>query len=245
MIFYFTGTGNSLFAAKKLLGEGEKLVNIADALKENELEYEISDGEKVGFVFPVYFYTVPDIVKDFVSKLTLHGADYIYSVVTCGGSIAQTGSVLKKLLNNKGYALSYVTPLLMPDNGMLFYQIPSAQEGAVRLAQAEKRLGEISGDINADRKIQISDSTFLSAFIGQGFKLCNSTKKFYAEEKCIGCGLCEKICPIGAIEFHEGKPLWVKEKCTKCSACINRCPVSAIQYGEKTKNRNRYFNPEV
>ncbi len=33
MIFYFTGTGNSLYAAKKLAGEGEEIVSIVEALR--------------------------------------------------------------------------------------------------------------------------------------------------------------------------------------------------------------------
>ena len=32
MIFYFTGTGNSLFAAKALADEGEEIISIIDAL---------------------------------------------------------------------------------------------------------------------------------------------------------------------------------------------------------------------
>lgn len=245
MIFYFTGTGNSLFAAKRLLSPGERLVNIAGAVKNNEFEYEISKGENVGFVFPVYFYTVPEIVGEFVSKLSLHGAEYIYSVITCGGGISRTGSVLRKRLEKQGHTLNYVSPLLMPDNGMLFYQIPSAQEETQKLSEAEKRLCEIAADIAERKTMPISASTIISDIVGKGFYLCNKTAKFHAEESCTGCGVCASVCPVGAIEIQNGKPLWVKEKCTKCSACINRCPQTAIQYGNATKNRNRYVNPEL
>lgn len=245
MIFYFTGTGNSLFAAKRLLGEGERLVNIATALKKNETRFEVCDGENVGFVFPVYFYTVPEIIKEFISKLDIKGAGYVYSVITCGGSISQTGAVLKKLLEKRGLTLSYVTPLLMPDNGMLFYQIPSAEEGAQRLSEAEKRLSVIADDINNGKITEIGSSTVLSDLTGLGFKLSDKTSKFYADENCTGCRLCESVCPIGAIEIRNGKPEWIKARCTKCSACINRCPNKALQYGKATVNRNRYVNPEI
>ena len=39
MIFYFTGTGNSCFAARKLADEGEKIVSIVDALRSKAFHY--------------------------------------------------------------------------------------------------------------------------------------------------------------------------------------------------------------
>ena len=55
MIFYFTGTGNSLFAAKALADEGEEIISIIDALHSKAFQYTLADNEKLGFVFPVYF----------------------------------------------------------------------------------------------------------------------------------------------------------------------------------------------
>lgn len=245
MIFYFSGTGNSLFAAKRLLAEGEALVNVADAIQTEAYEYTVKDGEKVGFVFPVYFYTVPTIVEDFIANLKLQGAEYVYAVITCGGGISQAGAVLNKLLMKRGIRLDYVTSLLMPDNSMLFYQIPPAEMGKERLLAAKKRLEEIRDRIDTHETVSVGKVTFASDLIGVGYKLCNKTGKFYADEKCVGCGMCAKICPQKVIVLENGKPQWTKATCSKCSACINRCPKSAIQYGKSTKNRNRYVNPEL
>ena len=45
MILYFSGTGNSLYAAKKLLDEDERLISIADLIKDNEYDIELNDNE--------------------------------------------------------------------------------------------------------------------------------------------------------------------------------------------------------
>lgn len=245
MIFYFTGTGNSLFAAKRLMAQGEELVNIADAIREEKYEYEVGQEENVGFVFPVYFYTVPDIIKEFVAKLELRNAKYVYAIITCGGGISQAGSVLKKMFAERNVKLNYVKDLLMPDNSMLFYQIPPVKKGQERLQNAEAKLKRIKDDVDKQVDCQIGNATFISNLVGLGYKMSNKTAKFYAEDSCIGCGLCAKNCPQDVIVMREGKPSWVKPTCQKCSACICRCPVQAIQYGKDTVKRNRYVNPEM
>ena len=49
------------------------------------------------------------------------------------------------------------------------------------------------------------------------------------EEKCKACGLCQKNCPVGAIE-GEGREKRVinQDKCIKCGTCIKACPFHAI-----------------
>lgn len=244
MIFYFSGTGNSLFVAKRILSDNETLISIADNTKKDNYSFDIAVDEPVGFVFPVYFYTVPSIVKDFISKLTLSNTPaYIYAIITCGGGISQAGSVLKKILESKELKLNYLHSVLMPDNSMLFYQIPGPDQAEERLANAESLCLSIKEEINKRAETKISNVSILSDLVGVGYKACMNTSKFHALSNCISCGLCERNCPENVIKLSDGKPVWVKDKCTKCSACINRCPVKAIQYGNSTLKRNRYVIP--
>lgn len=245
MIIYFSGTGNSLYVAKKLISEQEKIVNLSELIQKQEYTIELEKEEKLGFVFPVYFYTLPTIVREFIEKMEIKNVSYVYSVMTCGGGSGQASAVLNKILQNKGIQLSYFKEVVMPDNSMLFYQIPDLEKAESVLKKADKQLEEIKSDLKARKKIIIKKNTFISDLLGIGYTLCSKTKKFYANDSCIGCGLCQRNCPEKVIKLVNNRPTWQKETCCKCSACINRCPVQAIQYGKGTIRRNRYVNPHV
>ncbi|MCF0105694.1 MAG: 4Fe-4S binding protein, partial [Holdemanella sp.] len=225
--------------------EAEMIITIRILELNKEYVYDVTDYENIGFIFPVYFYSVPAIVKEFIQELTINNANYVYAIITCGGGIMQAGSQLKKLLQKREIKLNYVTPLLMPDNSMLFYQIPPMNETYNRLKDAKKELQKIKTDIYQNKSMNISNVTIISDLVGCGYTLCNKTSKFYANDACIHCGICERNCPQDVIKLMDGKPTWVKNTCSKCSACINRCPVQAIQYGKGTIKRNRYVHPDL
>lgn len=244
MIFFFTGTGNSLWAAKQLAKDGEQLINIADARKKGEYTYTVPDKENVGFVFPVYFYTLGDVVYDFVSRLQLTNAKYVYAVVTCGGGIGGAGGLLRSELEKRGITLNVVFELLMPDNTVFYYNVTKREEAEKRIKNAEEKLGKISKVIAGHGKKDMGRGAFAKPMRAL-YHMANGTKRFYANEDCIGCGMCERICPDCAIKLRDKKPVWVKSGCTKCAACINRCPKKAIQYGKGTQKRERFINPRI
>ena len=69
MIFYFSGTGNSHWVAKRLASQlGDALIPMADAEAMKEV-YACKKGERVGFVFPVYAWAPPKVVLDFLARV--------------------------------------------------------------------------------------------------------------------------------------------------------------------------------
>ncbi len=237
MIYYFSATGNSKHAAEVLAKKtGDTAVNIVDALK-NGLPENKSD--KTGFVFPVYFWGLPEIVKRFASKAKNSLGSYVYCVITCG---ANTGSADKMLEKALGRKLDYSFSLRMPDNYVIMYDPCEKEKAQKFLRHADKELDTVGDDIvrGVCKKGGIGGGVINSFFVSKLYDPFRSTKKFFADDKCTSCGFCAKICPEEAIVIENGKPKWIKNKCQHCTACINRCPAKAIQYGKKTVERGRY-----
>jgi NAD-dependent dihydropyrimidine dehydrogenase PreA subunit/flavodoxin len=254
MIFYFTGTGNSLQAAKSIAEHnGETLISIASEMnsKDSTFEYTLKDNEVIGFVYPVYSWGPPEMVLDFIKRLKLNNYkdNYTFSVATCGDNIGNTMKVLKAELNKKKLDLHSGFSLQMPNTYIVMFNVDSMEIQNKKLSAAEETLKGIIKIIEERKRgvFQIKKGPvpfILTSVINPGFnKGARDTKKFYANDNCTGCGICEKVCNTQTIKV-EGKPKWGKE-CTQCLACIHLCPVKAIQFGKGTEKKGRYKNPNV
>lgn len=256
MVFYFSGTGNSLWVANQLQNRfGGSFVSIAKELKENDnpLNYAIEPDEKVFFVFPVHSWGMPILVKRFIKRLSLKGYanQPVYVVCTCGDECGYTALSAQTQLEKRGIRLTQSYSLTMPNNYILMkgFDVDSKAVEQEKLAKAPERLEAIVEAINTNNPIAIyaeGGQPYLKSKIIYPLFTTFAVKRiaFEVMEVCNSCGLCAKVCPTGAITLEDGVPEWINN-CVQCTACIHRCPMRAIEYGTQTWKKGRYLHPDI
>lgn len=247
-IFYFSATGNSLYVARelaKLLGDVTLVPINAQTIKQ-----EHSLPLQVGFVFPVYFCGIPNLVRDFIQALNISPKTYVFSISTFAGGDYLSHQQIDELLMEKQVKLSYHAFIVMPGNYQLMYPTASKEKQIQLFTKAKAKLGCIAEEINKQQVKPFKHKVgILAKMLGYYYRKMYQISggkdyNFIVTEACIRCGLCAKVCPVNNISMQDGKPVW-QGQCQLCLACLHWCPSQAIQYQNKTAKKGRYHHPEI
>ena len=87
MIFYFSCTGNTRWAAEMLSTElQEELVDMAH---DSRGCYHLKEDERIGFCFPVHGWRPPQLVRSFIEKMVIENANghFCWALCTAGDDI--------------------------------------------------------------------------------------------------------------------------------------------------------------
>lgn len=271
MIFYFSGTGNSKWAAKTLaLETGDTLVSIPEVINSN-CSFTIEKDEHVGFIFPIHGWRVPNIVKEFLTKLTIktlgedtsHVKHYCFCLVTAGDSIGKAmerfQQQLKSVTVNDALSLKAVCSLIMPESyvGLPGMDVDTKEKELEKKELASKQLKEFSNilkqhphkDSNQiwgwNQLIRGPIPYFFSGPVGGFFeRFLITDKPFHVDSRrCVKCGICANVCPVSDIKGGLGyEPEWLHNgKCLTCFSCYHHCPHHAIEFGKRTQKKGQYF----
>jgi ferredoxin len=250
IIYYFTGTGNSLAAAKKIaaaLGECE-LVPIA-SLKDTSGDI-IPPAERVGIVCPVYDAGLPVIVAEFAGRLNLSRVTYRFGIVTLGGTGISALHQLNEILDkNAGRKLDAAFAVKMPGNFPPVSRPPEGEKKDDIIRAADARLAEIAGRIKKGETVlpgfsPLSVVMKMLTYRSFSRAVHGGDKAFFVSDTCTSCGTCANVCPVGNIVMTGGRPAW-QHHCECCCACLHFCPLEAIDLHALigTKGRGRYRYP--
>ncbi|MDF2504110.1 EFR1 family ferrodoxin [Clostridium sp.] len=255
-IFYFSGTGNSLYIAKELAKEisNTTLQPIISVLSMDKI---VIEAEKIGFVFPIHAFSIPEPVKQFLKRVNIKTNSYIFAVATRGGSPCRVFKEIDKILEKKDKKLDAQFFINMPNNYLPIFEVAPQEEILKLQGETKDRIGFIKDIIinNKESKEKDSHGSFIEenilfpvltqVFHKTGY--FNTQNKFYSDDKCTSCKICSEICLSGKIKMKDGKPKWDKNiQCTYCFACIHYCPVKAIQIkNTKTNVRGRYHHEGI
>ena len=245
VIFYLSGSGNSLYAAQQIAEKLEecRLETIGSYLRK---PYTVED-ELVGIVSPVYCFALPPVVAQFLEKLNAK-PNYCFGVVTMGGNQGRALKQMSEALSAKGVTLNYAQTVIMPDN---FFGIP-LEKRVEQLKAAEPTIAKFAQDIaQAKEDLGSVKEAMLWKLFGTSASWwylknrLNFEKLTVDATKCVGCGICADVCQMENITLVDGKPTF-GNNCASCLGCFHWCPQSAISAGKLTlDNSKRYVNPNI
>ena len=247
MVIYFSGTGNSEFAAKVIAMQIEdESIDLFHKIRNNDYSQMVSVKPWV-VVVPTYAWRIPRIVAKWFRKAILTGNRKVYFVMTCGDDIGDAGRYAKKLCDEREMEFMGCERVIMPENYIALFDTPDRETSIEIIKKAQDEIDDISSKIKSGArlmglKISIADILKSSIVNWLFYPFFVKAGKFRVTDKCIGCGKCEKLCVMNNITCNEGKPEWGR-KCTHCMACIGRCPAKAIEYGKASEKRVKYSFP--
>lgn len=251
MIYCFSGTGNSLRAARLLAQElKDEVVLMTEAAPER---ISADKTQTLGFVFPVYAWGLPRVVSHFIRQLPpapKNAPRHVYAVLTCGDDIGCTDRLLRNALKERGYRLAAVYSVQMRNTYVCLpgFDVDSPRVEQSKTAEAEKRLHAIARNIAHQRPSSPEDVMpgswpRLKSYVLRPLfnRFLTSDRHFRADTSlCTGCGRCTRLCPLHNIRLDPvaRTPLW-RNHCTHCLACYHCCPHHAISYGKFTKGKGQ------
>lgn len=231
IIYYFSGTGNSLYTAGKIAEAigGAELISV----RCNPKDVSAKDADVIGFVCPVYEWDVPGTVKEFIKKLTINTNAYIFMVTTYIAVLGKSFETVETLLEEKGIHLDYGRAVRCVASQCIAY--PPFPPEKIMIPYMEKQVRRVGKEISLRKKRDYPRMSPLtrrrfSKVMGPYLAIENEYDKgFYTDDKCKGCGICEKVCPTRNITMENKHPKW-NHRCHGCNACVVYCPTKAIQF---------------
>lgn len=232
---YFSGTGNSKYCVDRFLEEynGSRL---AFSIEQDDAAIHIKNNEEIVIGYPVQFSNIPKILHDYIiTNQQLWAGKRIFIIATMGLFSGDGAGILARLLKKYGAVIIGGLHLKMPDNISDEKALKRSYEKNLKLVRnAETKIcrAVIQSKNGKPPQEGLGIWYHIAGLFGQRLYFYNKTRHYTDKikinsGKCIGCGLCEKLCPMKNIKLVNDTAV-SGNKCTMCYRCINKCPNQAI-----------------
>lgn len=240
MLFYFTATGNSLYAARAI---EPNPISIPQAIRREPLSYR---ADAIGIVAPVYGHELPNMVKDFIRRASFD-TDYFYLVLTYGRCHGNAVELADGFCRDCGVEPAYINTLLMVDNWLPAFDMD--EERALDKG-IDRNLSRIVSDVASRRRwkapVSEGDREVHRMFLSMMARQPRDAWQHLVAvgDGCTGCGVCEHVCPSGSVRVVDGRAVFTSGMCQTCLACVHNCPHGAMMLTVPERNPGARFRNE-
>ncbi|HOD15803.1 MAG TPA: EFR1 family ferrodoxin [Spirochaetota bacterium] len=190
---------------------------------------------------PVYYYEVPENFRTWLRSIPVMDGTPVAAFVTCGGEGGNqynTACTLLEIMSERGGVPAGMITL----NNMSTYAVTWSMGNRERIlkyrhlpdeATFERVRVFAAGVLDRAERGEASDvvrkRNMQDLFSGgPSIKLCKllTGNHHINQKECIGCGACEKACPVKAVNLAAGTVN--TDRCIACLGCVNNCPTGAM-----------------
>lgn len=249
LIFYFSGTGNTkkiadeYAAALRAKGASVSLCALPQE-KSAITAVAVREYDVIGIGYPIHAFNAPKLVLSLCKALPKLGKSepqkktFIFKTSGEPVRMSDVSSLkMRKLLRRRGYSVQNEYQYVMPYN--IIFRHSAGMAG--KMWQTAKALVPVDTDEILKGEKHLPKKMFLGGFLAWVLRVehwgAHVNGIFYraSRKKCIGCGMCERTCPVDNITVEKTECGAYKVrfgcKCIMCVRCAFKCPTSAIDIG--------------
>ena len=193
------------------------------------------------------------------SSASARNQPFAFCVCTAGDSIGLTIENLNEVISQnpslQALGITEVSSsysLIMPESyvGLPFMDVDPKEKEIRKKSKSAQELAVICEEIfdrkeGVNRLVKGPIPWFFTKVVGGFFEnVLITDKRFHVEkDKCVKCGICANVCPVGDIKGGHGEyPEWLHHKdCLTCFTCYHHCPHHAIEFGKQTQKKGQYY----
>lgn len=238
-LFYFSGSGNTLLVAKQIKDEFQEYGYSCSLENMTEVAAcEISSDSHIALAFPVAIQSTNILVWSFIENLPKGNNRKVFMFDTLESFSGGIVGPLKRILEKKGYQCIGAKEFKMPSSMKRTHCDESEIYRRMEHEVAEYVKQLVDGSSKWSRIPILSD---IIRLLSRGKYIWKFTSKSISlnRERCIGCGLCVKSCPVKSI-FMNGYPTIEHSVCISCMRCVNYCPNNSFLVSKKSIIQNRH-----
>jgi Pyruvate/2-oxoacid:ferredoxin oxidoreductase delta subunit len=247
-IYYLSGTGNALVAAKWFADHAREKGMTAEIIPIDRFRTPLqAQGNRetlLGFLYPTHGFSLPWYMLKFMLVFP-RGRQDLFCLNTFGGTkigklhlpgLSGLALILPALLFIlKGYRVRGLSSLNLPSNWISLHPGLTPAAVASLTDHCQKKVKAYAASLLTGEKtfrglISLPFDLAVSP-VALGYMLVGRfwlAKMYLATLECDGCGICQSCCPMDALKMIKGRPFWTFH-CESCMRCMNICPRKAIQ----------------